>query len=163
MEGTSIMAVSQLPQFTAACKTHGPIHIGPRRYAPSFSIGDSGIIPKRLYTSGTLTQFLGWKLYKVESALSSLALVEYGVAGAETFKDLSSAQAQAVAQQGRRILNETDDAKKARVVVKGLAAGMRSASGKGPTPADRKVRRHVQQALPKPLMPSGIEPLIAPV
>ena len=24
------MAVSKLPQFAAHCKTHGPIHIGPR-------------------------------------------------------------------------------------------------------------------------------------
>jgi hypothetical protein len=78
------------------------------------------------YTVATLAEFLGWKRYKVEAALSALALIENGLAVPETFDGLSSKQAEVVARQVRSA------ARRPRVVFATaqqigveLAAGMR--------------------------------------
>lgn len=64
------------------------------RHAPYFVAGyvpDSG--GEHPYTTEMLMNFLGWKEFRVVTALQSLALVESGKAKAETFKGLSAKQA----------------------------------------------------------------------
>jgi ParB-like chromosome segregation protein Spo0J len=64
------------------------------RYAPSFVLGDARSAgAEHPYTSAMLVRFLGWNEYRVKTALQSLALVESGKTKAETFKGLSSKQA----------------------------------------------------------------------
>lgn len=68
------------------------------------------------------------------------ALIERNLAAAVDFADLTVKQAEVVAQQGWRILDETRDEKKASMVIKGLAAGMRKSIGIE-TAEDRKRKR----------------------
>src|SRR5262249_51954413 len=82
------------------------------------------------YTILTLAEFLGWKTYKVEAAINALALIEDDIASEETFAELSTKQAQVVAQQGRRVERETGDKALAKTVTSNLASGMRRTSGR---------------------------------
>jgi hypothetical protein len=58
-----------------------------------------------------------------------LTLIEDGIAEAGDFVDLKPRQARAVTEQTKRVMRETKDPKKAKVVVKHLSEGMRSSSG----------------------------------
>ena len=81
------------------------------------------------YTIDILADFLGWKHYKVESALQALALIEKSIGSPEDFNGLSSKQAEAASMQSRRVLRETNDPEKAKAVLKGLTNGMRTSVG----------------------------------
>lgn len=100
---------------------------GTARYAPSFKIGEITVLPqgKTAYTAGTIAKFLGWKPYKVDGALAALANIEEDLATEDTFKGLSSKQAETVAEQTRRIKRATNKPALARRVGERLAAGMR--------------------------------------
>jgi hypothetical protein len=93
------------------------------------------------YTVETLAQFLGWKEYKVQTALNALALIDEGLASDKTFEGLSTKQAQTVVQQAKRALAETGDKKAAKSVAKQLAAGMQKATeGKAADGSDRQLQ-----------------------
>lgn len=81
------------------------------------------------YTVETLAEFLGWKPYKVESALSVLSAQEDDTLDPSTLSELSSKQAQIVVNQVRRVAKETGDKVKAKKVGAYLAGGMRKGSG----------------------------------
>jgi hypothetical protein len=117
------------------------------RYAPEFSTRaeNSTFNNGHPYTVATLAAFLGYKIYKVETALSALELIEIGVADSSSFKGLSARQAQAVTEQAKRVLNErreADPKQAAATVVRALAGGMNKADGK-PVPKENKGRAEV--------------------
>lgn len=99
---------------------------GVTRYAPWFKVGKSILArAEKGYTVNTVASFLGWKRHKVEGALDALAIIEEDLASEDTFKGLTSRQAQEVAEQTRRIRRETSNPDLAKNVGKRLAAGMR--------------------------------------
>lgn len=93
------------------------------------------------YTLDSLIEFLGWKPYKVRSAMSALALIHEKLIDEKTIADLSSKQADTVAMEVRRVVKETQQPKLAAAVGRKLAAGMkRSVSGRDSTGAERNVK-----------------------
>lgn len=108
------------------------------RFAPSFVVAEGSPSGENLYpyTLETLADFLGWKHYKVETAINALALIESSVAKPETFQGLSTRQAKEVAEQATRILRQTNDPSRAKAVASGLASGFRQATGAKKTSSD---------------------------
>ncbi len=118
-------------------------HIRPQGLWLVREVGD-GASSKPLelaYSAATLQELLGWKDYKVETALLALALIEEGMADDEDFRGLSSSQAQRVAGETRRIAKETGKPNIAKTVSKRLAEGMRhSVKDHGTTGRIRNVK-----------------------
>jgi hypothetical protein len=107
--------------------THG----GPLRYAPHFvTSGFPTSGNHHLYTAKTLGKFLGWKDWRVEATLDTLAATERETLRETATAALSTKQAQAVATQTRRVEQETGDKELARNVGEKLAEGMRVAAGR---------------------------------
>lgn len=110
------------------------------RLAPSFLPDGEGSYSSKdpIYTIDSLADFLGWKHYKVDAALSALALIEQNVAKPETFSGLSARQALSVTQETGRVLKATSDPSRAKAVASGLAAGFRQATGAKKASSDKK-------------------------
>lgn len=84
--------------------------------------------PYHLYTIDAFCDFLGWKRYKIESAISSIGLIEREMVDEETIKGLSSKQADVLTDQVRRVERETGKKGLAKTIGKKLAAGMKKAT-----------------------------------
>jgi ParB-like nuclease domain len=61
---------------------------GAARQAPSFKVGTNPAVEGFAYTVASLSEFLGWKEYKVTAALGALALIDDEIATDGTFRDL---------------------------------------------------------------------------
>jgi hypothetical protein len=77
------------------------------------------------YSADTIAKFLGWKAYKVETALGVIEAEAEGVIDSETVQELSTKQAQVLTQQVRRVAKETGDKRQAKQVGRTLAKRMR--------------------------------------
>ena len=105
---------------------------GAVRYAPSFvTVGKTASgRQEAVYTAATLAKFLGWNESQVEAHLNALGVIEKGLADESDFEGLTAYQAEAVARQGRRVEKVTGKSSVAKAVVKKLASGMRSSTGR---------------------------------
>jgi len=82
----------------------------------------------RYYTADSLAKFLGWKPYKVESALNFLDAETEETIDRDTIHGLKSTQAREVVRQVKRLSKIATKAR-AKAIGRTLAAGMKKASG----------------------------------
>jgi hypothetical protein len=108
------------------------------RAAPSFH--PQGDVPqtseeRHYYTAGSLAKFLsgdkaGWPESKIEAILKTLATIEEGLVDTEQLRDLTTFQADKIAEQARRVAKETGDKTLAKNIGRNLAEGMRPMTGR---------------------------------